>query len=129
MMMTMMMMMMMMMTTTMITTMMIMTMIILSNPRLISPCIDVPLASVQMERTDSLELVPIKKSPTHATIVGTVNTAGDTRTGYYSTMSSNTDGQGYYKPDSVQEARDPLLSVGSYVQPGYIYVGDNCNYA
>ena len=109
--------------------MMMMTMIILSNPRLISPCIDVPLASVQMERTDSLELVPMKKSPTHATIVGTVNTAGDTRTGYYSTMSSNTDGQGYYKPDSVQEARDPLLSVGSYVQPGYIYVGDNCNYA
>ena len=27
-------------------------------PRLISPCIDVPLASVQIERTDSLEMVP-----------------------------------------------------------------------
>ena len=41
-----------------------------NNPRLISPCIDVPLASVQIERTDSLELLPMsKKSPTHATIV------------------------------------------------------------
>ena len=29
-----------------------------NNPRLISPCIDVPLASVQVERTDSLELIP-----------------------------------------------------------------------
>ena len=36
-----------------------------NNPRLISPCIDVPLASVQVERTDSLELIPsvsIKRS-------------------------------------------------------------------
>jgi hypothetical protein len=29
-----------------------------NNPRLISPCIDVPLASVQVERTDSLEFIP-----------------------------------------------------------------------
>ena len=29
-----------------------------NNPRLVSPCIDVPLASVQIERTDSLELIP-----------------------------------------------------------------------
>ena len=29
-----------------------------NNPRLVSPCIDVPLASVQVERTDSLELIP-----------------------------------------------------------------------
>ena len=28
------------------------------NPRLISPSIDVPLASVQVERTDSLEMIP-----------------------------------------------------------------------
>ena len=32
-----------------------------NNPRLISPCIDVPLASVQVERTDSLELIPIPR--------------------------------------------------------------------
>ncbi len=38
-----------------------------NNPRLISPCIDVPLASVQVERTDSLELIPFKgkSSKTH----------------------------------------------------------------
>ena len=29
-----------------------------NNPRLISPCIDVPLACVKVERTDSLELIP-----------------------------------------------------------------------
>ncbi len=29
-----------------------------NNPRLISPCIDVPMASVQVERTDSIELIP-----------------------------------------------------------------------
>ena len=108
-----------------------------------SPCIDVPLASVQIERTDSLELIP-KKSPSHATIVGTINNTGggggasasgaagvgDSRNGYYSPMSrsSNTDCNGYYKPDNKSEVMDPLLSVGSYVQPGYIYVCDN-NYS
>ena len=34
-----------------------------NNPRLISPCIDVPLASVQVERTDSLELIPSVRKP------------------------------------------------------------------
>jgi serine/threonine protein kinase len=34
-----------------------------NNPRLISPCIDVPLASVQIERTDSLELIPSMRKP------------------------------------------------------------------
>jgi len=34
-----------------------------NNPRLISPCIDVPLASVQVERTDSLELIPSVRNP------------------------------------------------------------------
>ena len=109
----------------------------------LSPCIDVPLASVQIERTDSLELIP-KKSPSHATIVGTVNNpsggaaaggsggggggGGDSRNGCYSPMSGNTDCNGYYKPDNKSEVMDPLLSVGSYVQPGYIYVCDN-NYS
>ena len=106
-----------------------------------SPCIDVPLASVQIERTDSLELIP-KKSPSHATIVGTINNTslgaggsgggagagGDVRNGCYSPMSGNTDCNGYYKPDNKSEVMDPLLSVGSYVQPGYIYVCDN-NYS
>ena len=102
-----------------------------NNPRLISPCIDVPLASVQIERTDSLEMLPLNKSPTHATIVGTVTTVGEgrSRSVYYSTMASNTDYNGYYKPDSCQEGkereRESLLCVGSYVQPGYIFVGEN----
>ena len=161
-----------------------------NNPRLISPCIDVPLASVQIERTDSLELLPLsKKSPTHATIVGTLDTTDgktvllngssrsngrvESRNGYYSPMNgngsirnhhqerlvvsrssseapetssglgtltndspgfsrgTNNDSLGYYRPDD--EPAEPLLSgsqvdnqlsVGSYVQPGYIFV---CN--
>ena len=32
--------------------------VLANNPRLVSPCIDVPLASVQVERTDSLEMIP-----------------------------------------------------------------------
>ena len=139
-----------------------------NNPRLISPCIDVPLASVQIERTDSLELLPIaKKSPTHATIIGTLDTldgklnligskaskaSADTQ-GYYSPMHAKLsnggprmcvqppeapggDMGGYYRPDTEAGAdtSDPLLAgaredhqltVGSYVQPGYIYVCDN----
>ena len=35
-----------------------------TNPRMISPCIDLPLASVQIERTDSLELLPVAKAET-----------------------------------------------------------------
>lgn len=34
-----------------------------NNPRLVSPCIDVPLASVQIERTDSLEMIPNMRKP------------------------------------------------------------------
>ena len=34
-----------------------------NNPRLVSPCIDVPLASVQVERSDSLELLPKQRKP------------------------------------------------------------------
>ena len=37
---------------------------LLSNtPRLIAPCVDVPLASVQVERTDSLEMIPSVRKP------------------------------------------------------------------
>ena len=35
--------------------------LLLKHPRVVSPCIDVPLASVQIERTDSLEMMPIPK--------------------------------------------------------------------
>jgi len=36
------------------------------NPRLVSPSIDVPLASVQVERTDSLEMIPKPGGPAAA---------------------------------------------------------------
>jgi hypothetical protein len=157
-----------------------------NNPRLVSPCIDVPLASVQMERTDSLELIPsTKKSPVHTTIVASgqkpqvseeisdkrnfaknvkeshnknsiyspmhgsntshqlsefsitkplVSQNTDTpESGYYKADSSLTeplviqdtdftDSNGYYKADFADPNHN--LKVGSYVQPGYIYLGE-----
>jgi len=36
------------------------------NPRLVSPCIDVPLASVQIERSDEIELISKQRKPSHA---------------------------------------------------------------
>ena len=57
-----------------------------SNPRLVSPCIDVPLASVQIERSDQLELIPkpkdlsgsvSQKSRPHLSIKKTQETTSD----------------------------------------------------
>ena len=157
-----------------------------NNPRLVSPCIDVPLASVQMERTDSLELIPsTKKSPVHTTIIASgqkpqcsdetsdirncaknvkeshnknsiyspmhgsntshqlsdfsitkplVSQNTDTpESGYYKADSSLTeplviqdtdftDSNGYYKADFADPNHN--VTVGSYVQPGYIYLGE-----
>jgi len=152
-----------------------------NNPRLVSPCIDVPLASVQMERTDSLELIPgTKKSPVHTTIIPTnhsseekyssdmsdnrsyVNNVRESQNknsiyspmhasntqhqladfsitrplitdttdhGYYRPNTDNqetdltdmTDKNGYYKTDLSD--RNHNMTVGSYVQPGYIFLG------
>ena len=165
-----------------------------NNPRLVSPCIDVPLASVQIERTDSLELIQsAKKSPVHATVIGSGQKTTKTeenekssseiagggqhsklqqkepknKSSIYSPMhGSNTrhqlsdfsltdplvqdtdcsDSSGYYKPDFsitdslvVQETdftdssgyykadfadKNHNVSVGSYVAPGYIFLGE-----
>ena len=50
-------------------------------------------------------------------------------------LSGTSDSNGYYRPESDVDTRDPLitskddfnnqLTVGSYVQPGYIYVCEN----
>jgi len=57
-----------------------------NNPRLVSPCIDVPLASVAIERTDSLELLPGSR------VAGSAN--------------------GSRKPSAIQvrKGRDPAMS-------------------
>jgi len=164
-----------------------------NNPRLVSPCIDVPLASVQIERTDSLELIPsAKKSPVHTTVIGSgqkhhcaeenekcsseVSDSGQstklrkesqTNGSIYSPMhgsnkrhqlsdfsiteplfhpDSDLADSGYYKPDFsvteplvIQETdftdsngyyksdfgdKNHNVAVGSYVQPGYIFLGE-----
>ena len=164
-----------------------------NNPRLVSPCIDVPLASVQIERTDSLELIPsAKKSPVHTTVIvsgqkhhcaeenekcsSEVSDSGQstklrkesqTNGSIYSPMhgsnkrhqlsdfsiteplfhpDSDLADSGYYKPDFsvteplvIQETdftdsngyyksdfgdKNHNVAVGSYVQPGYIFLGE-----
>jgi hypothetical protein len=42
--------------------------LLLKNPRVVSPCIDVPLASVQIERTDSLEMLPKPRKKPEETV-------------------------------------------------------------
>merc|ERR1711971_1346209 len=106
-----------------------------NNPRLVSPCIDVPLASVQVERSDSLEMLigraevredesllrPAACSPMAPQWragedegllrpVACSPMLGDT----YSPMTEMT--------DLSTDRSDRLESLSSYVQPGYIFM-------
>ena len=56
-----------------------------NTPRLVSPCIDVPLASVAIERTDSLELLP---STRYYTLQGVLTIIITTR--YYTLQGVST---------------------------------------
>ena len=99
-----------------------------SNPRLVSPCIDVPLASVQIERADDVDLGT--RHGMHALVEPSPSA--------YSPM------QGVPRVDTEEELSDmrggigePLLEaesyasedmspcVGSYVQAGYILLDNN----
>ena len=47
--------------------------VLANNPRIVMPCIDIPLASVQVERTDSLELIPSVRKPSIPVPAAAVN--------------------------------------------------------
>lgn len=84
-----------------------------NNPRLISPCIDVPLASVQVERTDSLELIPNMK--------GAVNSSGLTKS----------DGSSFSRPMKLlyrRSSRDLCPSNGIVKDLSIITMGSSGNY-
>jgi hypothetical protein len=118
-----------------------------NNPRLITPCIDVPLASVQVERTDSLELIPNMNRKASTGNIGPALVAGNSRgkrseitSGPYSPMNGISNGGiGNGSSPATQYKlglREPLLSGGgnsdgsnvtfsnntasTYVPPGYI---------
>ena len=115
-----------------------------NNPRLISPCIDVPLASVQVERTDSLELIPSVRKPSGSVSqtnrpvlalhrksragpeVVNENSKGSTMSGPYSPMSGVPCGNGVLlnggsSPSSntfkmIDFTREPLLPSSQLVR-------------
>ena len=114
-----------------------------SNPRLVSPCIDVPLASVQIERADEADLGPrhgkpaslqSQKSKLHL-IPSDVRERSplDTNNSAYSPMRGNavldtedelSDGQGGVGEPLIGDNNSEDIE-GSYVQAGYILVDDN----
>ena len=83
------------------------------NPRLISPCIDIPLAAaVEIE------------TPTPLT--SSAETSGE-MTAFYLPMAAETtslgvecDCEGYCRPEAKQELQTPLIK-GNCVQPGHYH--------
>ena len=75
---------------------------------LFSPCIDVPLASVQIERTDSLEMMPKPKRATDTT-------SQRAKMPHLKTKPSkelNPEDQGYGSAYSPMNGKDENLSLG-----------------
>ena len=92
---------------------------LLSNtPRLICPCIDIPLASVQVERTDSLELIPSVRKPsgsvsrTNKPVLNSTNKRLKDHSGSsgYQTQNSNHNASS----ESTNNAPTPKSTNGAY---------------
>ena len=92
---------------------------LLSNtPRLICPCIDIPLASVQVERTDSLELIPSVRKPsgsvsrTNKPVLNSTNKRLKDHSGSsgYQTHNSNHNASS----ESTNNAPTPKSTNGAY---------------
>jgi len=82
--------------------------LLLKHPRVVSPCIDVPLASVQIERTDSLEMMPKPKRATDTT-------SQRAKMPHLKTKPSkelNPEDQGYGSAYSPMNGKDENLSLG-----------------
>ena len=118
-----------------------------NNPRLVSPSIDVPLASIQEERSDSLELFPKPKNPQFSsslTAFNDIHTNNSPIIDKYSPIQDTTD------PLLVNAHKDGLLEdlkqfgneteckesfpfLGNYTPPGYVVLdhtaqgGEYCN--
>ena len=117
-----------------------------SNPRLVSPCIDVPLASVQIERADEADLAPRHGKPASLQSQKSKlqlipsdareRSPLDTNNCAYSPMRGNTipvleedlsDAQGGVGDPLIGDTQSYTSEdiVGSYVQAGYILVDNN----
>jgi len=112
-----------------------------SNPRLVSPCIDVPLASVQIERADEADLGPRHgKPPSLQSQTSKLQLIpADVRERSQDTAYSPMKGTRVFTEEELSDVQggigDPLIGdnqsytsedmspcVGSYVQAGYILV-------
>jgi len=115
-----------------------------NNPRLISPCIDVPLTCVQIERTDSLEMGPLM-SNTRSSKRDREDLSYSPMTGsLYSPLGGSAFSpmngshiNGKQSPGGRPEVQ-PLMNTsedqgmydggtGSYVPPGYIVLDHRTN--
>ena len=116
-----------------------------SNPRLVSPCIDVPLASVQIERADEADLGPRHgKPPSLQSQTSKLQLIpADVRERSQDTAYSPMKGTRVFIEEELSDVQggigDPLIGdtqsytsednmspcVGSYVQAGYILVDHN----
>ena len=124
-----------------------------SNPRLVSPCIDVPLASVQIERADDtdlgtkhgklsaiatqksrLQLIPPDARERSADAYSPMEGNGFNRFSRNETEEDLADGRGGISDPLIEDlpwqtesynSEDMSPCVGSYVQAGYILVDHN----
>ena len=94
---------------------------LLSNtPRLICPCIDIPLASVQVERTDSLELIPSVRKPSGSvsrTNKPILNSSSTKRLKDYSTSSGYQSGNNGASESSLPRENGQLKSTNGAYSP------------
>ena len=84
--------------------------LLLKHPRVVSPCIDVPLASVQIERTDSLEMMP---KPKRAPDTGSQRAKmPHLKAGNNKSKELNPEDQGYGSAYSPMNGKEENISLG-----------------
>jgi len=105
-----------------------------NNPRLVSPCIDVPLASVQVERSDSLELLIGRAETREDESLLRPACSPPVANGQWRAEEENvlsvkscsplaeTYSPGTEMTDLAIDRREKMESLSSYVQPGYIFM-------
>ena len=83
--------------------------LLLKHPRVVSPCIDVPLASVQIERTDSLEMMP---KPKRAPDTGSQRAKMPHLKAANKAKELNPEDQGYGSAYSPMNGKEENISLG-----------------
>jgi len=108
-----------------------------NNPRLLSPCIDVPLASVQIERADELEVVTKQRKPVNSVAQKThlirnkVQDSSPEDAGYgsgvYSPMNVPISTPDYNKSETAG-LRDPLIEDSQWEVDEYCSMQESSSF-